>query len=74
MPKIKTHRATSKRIRLSGGRKRKFMQRHATQGHFNAREDGETVRLKRRDREVDSTHVKRLKKLLAYSQNRNYTR
>lgn len=74
MPKIRTHKATAKRIRVTGGKKRVFVSRHATQGHFNAREDGSTVRLKRKDTAVDKTHVKRLKKLLPYSQKKSNKR
>ena len=70
MPKLKTHRATAKRIRVTGGRLRKFMRRQATQDHFNAREDGTTVRLKRRDVEVDASLKRQLRKLLPYARNR----
>ena len=66
MPRIKTHRASAKRFKVTGGRKTRFMSRRATQDHFNAREDGETVRAKRRDRVVDSTNTKRLKVLMPY--------
>lgn len=68
MPKIKTHRASAKRFRVTGGKgkKRKYMRRRATQGHFNAREDGETVRLKRTDNQVHPTMAKRLKVLIPY--------
>ncbi len=67
MPKIKSHKGTAKRIRVSGGKQRKFVRRKATQSHFNAREDGSTVRLKRKDSEVSETSVKKLKVLLPYS-------
>lgn len=43
------------------------MSRRATQDHFNAREDGETVRAKRVDRVVDPTNIKRLKVLMPYA-------
>lgn len=66
MPKIKTHRATAKRFRVTGGRKKRFMRRRATQDHFNARQDGETIRLKRTDVQVDKSVTKRLRKLLPY--------
>jgi len=71
MPKQKTHRATAKRFRVSGGRAKKFMRRQATQGHFNAREDGETVRLKRKDMVVDRSVEPRLRKLMPYARNRS---
>ncbi|MDP2587302.1 MAG: 50S ribosomal protein L35 [bacterium] len=66
MPKIKTHKASAKRFKATGGKKAKFMRRKAGQGHFNAREDGNTVRLKRKDQEVHPTDAKRLKVLLPY--------
>ncbi|MFH0830792.1 MAG: 50S ribosomal protein L35 [Parcubacteria group bacterium] len=67
MPKLKTHRASAKRFRFTGGRRGKFMRRRATQDHFNAREDGETVRLKRTDCAVAPMDAKRLKVLLPYA-------
>lgn len=67
MPKIRTHRASAKRFKLTSGRNKKFMSRRATQDHFNAREDGETVRAKRVDRVVDPTNIKRLKVLMPYA-------
>ena len=66
MPRLKTHRASAKRFKVTGGRRRQFMSRRATQDHFNAREDGETVRAKRRDKVVDPVNTKRLKVLLPY--------
>ena len=67
MPKMKTHRATAKRFRTTGGRRKKFMRRAPSQDHFNAREDGSTVRLKRTDSELDKTDKPRIKKLLPYT-------
>ncbi len=67
MPKIRTHRASAKRFKLTGGRKKRFMSRRATQDHFNAREDGGTIRAKRIDRVVDATSTKRLKVLMPYA-------
>ncbi|MFO0702646.1 MAG: 50S ribosomal protein L35 [Candidatus Andersenbacteria bacterium] len=72
MPKLKTHRATAKRFRIAGGRAKKFIRGRAGQNHFNAREDGETVRLKRRDVEVDKSATPRLKRLMPYARNRAY--
>ena len=70
MPKIKTHQASAKRIKITGGRKRKLMSRRATQGHFNAREDGETMRGKRRDHEVSGANTKTIGVLLPYAKSR----
>lgn len=71
MPKLKTHRAAAKRFRVSGGRAKKFMRRKASQNHFNARESGETVRLKRKDMEVHKSVEPGLRKLLPYARNRS---
>lgn len=64
MPKLKTHKATSKRIRVS--KKKKLIQRTAGQDHFNSREPGKVTRNKRRDHEVSPANKKNLKKLLPY--------
>ncbi|MFC1633047.1 50S ribosomal protein L35 [Patescibacteria group bacterium] len=64
MPKIKTHKGASKRFRVSGGKKKKVMQRSATQGHFNARESGTVTRAKRKDSAINKTNERRLQKLL----------
>ena len=58
MPKIKTHKATVKRFKKTGTKKLK--QRKAGQGHFNARESGNTTRQKR----LDITTTKTLKKTI----------
>jgi large subunit ribosomal protein L35 len=64
MPKIKTHKATSKRFTKTA--KDKVKHRKGGQGHFNSRESGNTTRKKRRDLEVTSTLVKTVKKLTPY--------
>jgi len=65
--KLKTHRATAKRLRLTGGKKKKFMKRTAGQNHFNSRERGATTMGKRRDHELHEATVRAVKKLLPYS-------
>jgi len=47
MPKVKTHKGTSKRIKLS--RKGKLLARATGQNHFNSRESSKTTTNKRRD-------------------------
>jgi len=47
MPKIKTRKSISKRIRVT--RHKKIMKRKCGQDHFNARESGNTTRNKRRN-------------------------
>lgn len=68
MPKIKTHKATAKRIRTTGSKKKKQLrQRATTQGHFNARDRGKDTRAKRKDKNIHSTNQKRVKRALPYS-------
>ncbi|MBU0707921.1 50S ribosomal protein L35 [Patescibacteria group bacterium] len=64
MPKLKTHKATSKRYKLTG--KKKMIQRQAGQDHFNSRESGNTTRSKRRDQRASKDNLKALKKLMPY--------
>jgi len=64
MPKIKTHKATVKRFRLTA--KSKLKKRKAGQGHFNSRESGNTKRAKRLDINADATLVKTIKALTPY--------
>lgn len=47
MPKIKTHKATVKRFKIT--KNNKIKQRKAGQDHFNARESGNVKRNKRKD-------------------------
>ncbi|MDD3285619.1 MAG: 50S ribosomal protein L35 [Patescibacteria group bacterium] len=64
MPKIKTHRATAKRFRLTATNKLK--KRKSGQDHFNSRETGNTKRAKRLDINADATLVKTIKTLTPY--------
>ena len=67
MPKIKTHKATAKRIRPSGAKKnKKLQQRACTQDHFNSRDRGKDTRAKRSDKEIDYTNRKRVRRALPY--------
>ncbi|MDP2830571.1 MAG: 50S ribosomal protein L35 [bacterium] len=65
MPKIKTHKATSKRFTIT--KTKKVKRRKAGQDHFNARESGVITRRKRRDVNVDKTHIKTIKQLMPYN-------
>lgn len=65
MPKIKTHKATAKRFKVTGTGKIK--QRKGGQDHFNSKETGKTTRQKRKDKEVYKGLVKTVKKLTPYS-------
>lgn len=64
MPKIKTHKATSKRFCLTG--KGKVKQRKTGQDHFNSRDTGNETRAKRRDSLTTDTLNKTIKKLIPY--------
>jgi len=65
MPKIKTHKATVKRFKLTG--KRKLKQRKSGQDHFNARESGNTTRQKRLDISTTKTLDRTIKQLMPYN-------
>ena len=65
MPKIKTHKATSKRFKIT--KSKKVIQRKAGQDHFNARESGKVKRNKRRDFTTHETLTKTIKSLMPYS-------
>jgi large subunit ribosomal protein L35 len=66
MPKIKTHKATVKRFKITGTGK--VLKRKAGQDHFNARESGNTTRGKRVDINADIKFVKTIKQLTPYNQ------
>lgn len=53
MPKIKTRKVISKRVRVTKSGKIKI--KRGGQDHFNARESGKTTRNKRRDKTVHHT-------------------
>ena len=64
MPKIKTHKATAKRFKIT--KNNKVTQRKAGQDHFNARESGNVKRNKRRDVATDKSVTKTIKTLMSY--------
>lgn len=64
MPKQKTHKGATKRLRKTASGK--LMQRGSGQGHFNSRESGKTTKNKRRDVEMSSAN-NNLKKILPHS-------
>jgi large subunit ribosomal protein L35 len=63
--KMKTHKASAKRIKITGAGK--MLKRVASQGHFNARERGLTTMNKRRDLSVSPEMTKVVKRLLPYA-------
>lgn len=64
--KLKTHKATAKRFRVT--RRGKILKRAAGQDHFNARDAGRITLRKRRDRTVAKVDTRALQHLLPYSQ------
>lgn len=62
MTKIKTHKATAKRFKVT--KSNKLIARKAGQDHFNARETGKTKRNKRRDINVSKTLEKTIRSLI----------
>jgi large subunit ribosomal protein L35 len=64
MPKIKTHKATAKRVKIT--KTDKIRSRKAGQDHFNARETGKTKRSKRNDITTGMVSKKLLKSLMPY--------
>lgn len=65
MPKLKTHKATVKRITIT--KNNKVKQRKAGQDHFNARESGNVTRGKRRDINTSKSNIKTFKTLMPYN-------
>jgi large subunit ribosomal protein L35 len=64
MPKIKTHKATAKRVKIT--KTDKIRTRKSGQDHFNARETGKTKRAKRNDITTGMVSKKILKSLMPY--------
>ncbi|MDA3840585.1 MAG: 50S ribosomal protein L35 [Patescibacteria group bacterium] len=62
MPKMKTHKATAKRFKVT--KTEKVKQRKAGQAHFNARESGTTKRNKRRDIDSSPSFIKTIRTLI----------
>jgi len=65
--KLKTHKATAKRIKVSKGKKKTLMTKKAGQDHFNARESGNITRNKRRGKLVSKADTKNIRRQLPYS-------
>lgn len=63
MPKVKTHKGTAKRLRLT--KTGKLMHRASGQDHFNSRDTGKNTKNKRRDSELSATSNK-LRTLIPY--------
>ncbi|MBU0671138.1 MAG: bL35 family ribosomal protein [Patescibacteria group bacterium] len=62
MPKLKTRKTISKRVKVTKNGKLKT--RKAGQDHFNARESGKKTRNKRRDGNVSKTIARNVKRAI----------
>lgn len=62
--RLKTVKTISKRIKVSGGKKRKLVIRAAGQDHFNARQTGKTKRNKRSNHTVHATIERNVRRVL----------
>ncbi|MDD4272034.1 MAG: 50S ribosomal protein L35 [Patescibacteria group bacterium] len=65
MPKIKTHKATAKRFKVT--KNEKILKRKTGQDHFNSRESGKVTRNKRRDIGISNTERRVIKQLMPYN-------
>jgi large subunit ribosomal protein L35 len=65
MPKIKTRKAVSKRFKIT--KTKKVMKVTGGQGHFNARETGNTKRNKRRSSQISKADQKNIKTFMPYN-------
>lgn len=65
MAKIKTHKAISKRFKVT--KNKKVLKRKSGQDHFNSRESGNTTRKKRRDIAMSETLNKNIRTLMPYN-------
>ena len=64
MPKLKSHKATQKRVRIT--RNKKVIVRKAGQGHFNARDRGIKTTNKRQDRKLSKDIAQNLKSFIPF--------
>lgn len=64
MPKLKTHKATAKRFKIT--KNKKVKKKAGGQDHFNAKESGKKGRNKRRQTDMAKSYSKTIKRLLPY--------
>ena len=65
MPKIKTHKATSKRFVIT--KTNKVKHRNPGQDHFNARDTGQAKRAKRRDLTASTAFERTVRVVMPYN-------
>ena len=61
---MKTVKSISKRVKVTGGKKKRLMLRTPGQDHFNARESGKATRNKRRGFEISSVYQRTIRRAL----------
>ena len=64
MPKLKTRKSVSKKVRVTKGKK--VLRRYTKQNHFNSRETGKFGRFKKRDKRLFKADDKNVLKALPY--------
>lgn len=65
MPKLKTFKALSKKVKVSG--KKKAIRRSTGQNHFNSKDTGEQGRRKKSDQRLFKADEKNVLKALPYA-------
>ncbi|MBH41444.1 MAG: 50S ribosomal protein L35 [Candidatus Magasanikbacteria bacterium] len=65
MPKIKTHKSTSKRFKIT--KNGKIIKRTGGQGHFNSRESGKVTRNKRSDSQISDASKKTIVRAMPHA-------
>jgi ribosomal protein L35 len=65
MPKLKTNKAVSKKIKITG--RGKALRQYTKQNHFNSRETGKFKRFKRRDKRLSRANERNVLKALPYN-------
>ena len=65
MPKLKTHKATSKRFKIT--KNGKIIKRTGGQGHFNSRESGNVTRNKRSDSQISDANKKTIVRAMPHA-------
>lgn len=67
MPKLKTHKATAKKVRITKGKKKKIIMKTSGQDHFNARESGTVGLNKKRNQQANKVDERNIRRQLPYS-------
>lgn len=65
--KLKTHKTTAKKVKVSRGKKKTLRTKIAGQNHFNARESGKVGRNKKRGKGVAKADIRNIRRQIPYS-------